>query len=317
MFKFLNKIILNYAIKCSSLWSVEELGVLKRLDTTTYYASLRNGIIYEIHHLDNIFKVNVFHEGVKLSTFNVYSTSKNVSNKSLIKKSKNSDQSVYQFDRQIIQQNILAVLKQILSDTPFSRCKSKDFLTLAASMKAQFTIDDYLSFFFKRNYSTVGLVDYTLSMKHSDGVSYSSHDISIMDGLIYEKIPDNKLNARTKKNIQFIDNYSNLVAPFLAIHQRAVYLMYFDLNCVNIIHFVDDNKIEKIMINYHTEQRSVIVETVNCKNIHEYLESIMYQLVQIKANNNFLEHCEKCSVNIENYPSVSNEEMELFKMATY
>jgi len=313
MLNFLNKIILNYTIKHAMLLTVEELGVLKQFNNTIYYASIRNGLIYEIHHIGNIFKVIVFHNGAKLSVFNFYSSGIEFTKKTRIKRT----QSEQRFDQEIAKMNVITVLRQIVSDSPFSRCHPNDFLTLAASMKAQFTMDDYLSFFFKRHYSTVGLVDYNLSMKHSDGVSYSSHDISIMDGQIYEKIPDNKLNSNTKHNIQFIDTYSNLIAPFLATHQGNVYLMYFDLNCVNIIHFVDDNKIEKNMINYHTEQRSVVVETVNCKNIHDYLASIMYQLVQIKANNNFLERCKQCSVNIEDPLHISNEEMELFKMATY
>lgn len=164
------------------------------------------------------------------------------------------------------------------------------------------------------------MVEYILRISNYNSSSIpscSSRVIIIMDGLIYETIHDDKLPAMSRSNLNFVDTYSAFVGPFFMMYQSDLHLVYFDLNCINIVHFIDELIIEKISINYHNTERTVLTENVKSKNVHYYFESIMYDLVKMKASEKFLERCKQCSIDIEDPMSISNDEMELFKMATY
>lgn len=288
----------------------ELVGNVKEINGI-YYAVLTNGLVYEIKHFNHFFNVIVYHKGVKISEFKFSSDAKKID----VNKKKHIDGETI-----MARINIKTSLSQILCDSPFSRCEPKDFKTLAATLKSQFTSDDYLSFFFKKDYPTIGMVEYKLSITHYTGSgspSYSSRVILIMDGLIYEPIHDNKLTDMSKNNLHFVDKYSAFVGPFFMSYQADVFLVYFDLKCINIVHFVDEYTIEKKSINYHNSERTVVTEKVESKNIHYYFESIMYDLVKMKASEAFLERCEQCSIVIEDPMVISNEEIELFKMAIY
>jgi hypothetical protein len=310
MITFLKNLWFTLKFEKAPLLVAEHVGDVKELNGI-YYAVLTNGLVYKIKHFNKFFNVIVFHKGVKISEFKYSSDAKKVD---VSKKKQVDGESI------MARINIKSALSQILCDTPFSRCDPKDFQTLAKTLKSQFTSDDYLSFFFKRDYPTIGLVEYKLSITHYTGSghpSYSSRGILIMDGLIYEPTHDNKLAEISQSNMRFVDKYSAFVGPFFMSHQADLYLVYFDLKCVNIVHFVDEYTIEKKSVNYHNSERTVVTETVPFNNIHHYFGSIMYDLVKMKASEAFLERCEQCSINIEDPFTISNEEMELFKMATY
>lgn len=310
MIKFLRNLWLTLKLNKAPTIVSEQVGKVKELNGM-YYAVLNNGLVYEIKHFNNFFNVIVLHKGVQISEFKYTTEAKKI----------DLNRKMYIDGNTIMARiNIKTALTQILCDSPFSRCEEKYFVTLAKTLKSQFTSDDYLSFFFKKDYPTIGMVEYNLKINHytASGIpSYSSRIIIIMDGLIYEPIHDDKLSAMTRSNLKFVDTYSAFIGPLFMSHQADMYLVYFDLKCINIVHFVDEYIIEKISINYHNSERTVLTEHVQVKNIHYYFESIMYELVKMKASEKFLERCEQCSIDIEDPMSISNDEMELFKMATY
>lgn len=308
MINFLKHLWLTLKLNKATTLVSEQVGMVKELNGI-YYAVINNGLIYEIKHFNKFFNVIVLHKGIKISEFKYTTSAKkidvndNIDGNTILKRI-----------------NIKTALSQILSDSPFSRCESKYFVTLANTLKAQFTSDDYLSFFFKKNYPTIGMVEYILRISNYNSSSIpscSSRVIIIMDGLIYETIHDDKLPAMSRSNLNFVDTYSAFVGPFFMMYQSDLHLVYFDLNCINIVHFIDELIIEKISINYHNTERTVLTENVKSKNVHYYFESIMYDLVKMKASEKFLERCKQCSIDIEDPMSISNDEMELFKMATY
>lgn len=288
----------------------ESCGEIKELNGV-YYAVLTNGLVYDIKHFNKFFNVRVFYNGTCISIFK-YGTDA----KLLTKKEK----SLTNGEAILNKLNIKTTLLQILCDCPFTRCKPEDFLQLAQSMNSKFTSDDYLSFFFKRDYPTIGMVEYKLSIKHYTGSgspSYSSQAILLMDGLFYEPVYNNQLTLMSSNNLNFVEKYSTFVSPFFMRYAEDLYLVYFDLKCVHIVHFVDKYTIEKKSINYRNSQQTIVTEQVAIENIHYYFESIMYDLVKMKASQEFFERCEQCSIEIEDPLAISNAEMELFKMAIY
>ena len=250
MINFLKHLWLTLKLNKATTLVSEQVGMVKELNGI-YYAVINNGLIYEIKHFNKFFNVIVLHKGIKISEFKYTTSAKkidvndNIDGNTILKRI-----------------NIKTALSQILSDSPFSRCESKYFVTLANTLKAQFTSDDYLSFFF-----------------------------IIMDGLIYETIHDDKLPAMSRSNLNFVDTYSAFVGPFFMRYQSDLHLVYFDLKCINIVHFIDELIIEKISINYHNTERTVLTENVKSKNVHYYFESVMYDLVKMKASEKFLERC--------------------------
>lgn len=286
----------------------EECGEVKEINGL-YYAVLKNGLLYEIEHFTKFFNVRVFHNGKAICEFKFASDAKKVS----IKKPKG----VVDGEAIMARIAIKTALSQILSDSPFTRCEEKYFLILADSIKSQFTSDDLLMFFFERHYSSIGMVDYKLTLRHTKYSSYLTKKISIINGLIYEKTADKKLPAMSSKNLAFLDDYSDLFDPFFLNLNDKFFLVYFDLKSMHMINFVGEKIIERTSINYRDGLNNVCIESVESRNIHYYLESIMYKLIQLKASEHFFETCAKFEINIEDPLVISDEEIELFKMAIY
>ena len=286
---------------------IEECGEVRELNGS-YYAMLTNGLFYEIKQFHKFFNVLVFYKGYCISVFKYSSDAKLLTRK---------EHGMISGEAIMARMNIKTTLSQILSDTPFTRCKPQSFLRLARSMASKYTSDDLLNFFFEKHYTSIGMVDYKLTMRGVNHPAYTSRHITVIDGVIYEKIHPDHIPKKSLQNIHFIDTNADLLRPFFVQKEDKFCLIYFDLKCMHMVHFIEEHKLERTSINYHTGRKVTAIEQSSSRTVHQYLEEIMYDLIKIKASEAFVTHCEQCGITIEDRSLISDDEMQLFKMAIY
>lgn len=286
---------------------IEECGEVRELNGS-YYAMLTNGLFYEMRQFHNFFNVRVFYKGYCISVFKYSSAAKLLTRK---------EHGIISGEAIMAKMNIKTTLSQILSDTPFTRCKPSAFLRLARSMASKYTSDDLLNFFFEKHYTSIGMVDYKLTMRGINHPAYTSRHITVIDGVIYEKIHTDHIPKKSLQNIHFLDTNSDLLRPFFVQKEDKFCLIYFDLKCMHMVHFIAEDQLERTSINYHTGRKITCHEQASARTIHQYLEEIMYNLIKIKASEAFVTHCEQCGITIEDPGLISDDEMALFKMAIY
>jgi hypothetical protein len=306
MITFFKNLLFTLRFHNAKLLINEECGEVREINGV-YYAVLTNGLVYEIKHFSKFFKVRVFHNGVDIYDFKWYSE---------IQK-KDEINPLEPFENFQIKSRIKTTLDQILSETPFTLCKPEAFLTLAASMKTHFNSDDLLTFLFEKQYSSIGMVDYKLGLRNLSDNSYIPDRITIIDGVIYNPTSERKLPVSTFKNLAILDKYSDTLNAFFLHKDISFFVAYFDLEYMHLVHFLDPTTMEKTSINYKTGVKTVSVEKSSTHNIHEYLESIMYELIRIKPSNDFFDVCEQHEISIQDPMIISKDEIELFKMAIY
>jgi hypothetical protein len=285
----------------------EECGEVKELNGV-YYAVLTNGLVYDIRHFNKFFNVRIFYKGICISTFKYSSDAKLLSRK---------EQGLINGEAILARMNIKTTLSQILCDCPFTRCAPESFLRLAESLSSQYTSDDLLSFFFEKHYTSISMVDYKLTLRGVNHQAYSSKYITVIDGVVYEKIKSDYIPKKSLQNIHFLDTNCDLLRPFFIEKEDKFCLVYFDLKCMHMVHFIEEYKLERNSINYHNGSKTTHIEQSTYKTVHQYLENIIYELIKIKASEQFIEHCSQCGISIEDTSHISDDEMELFKMAIY
>lgn len=286
---------------------IEECGEVRELNGS-YYAMLTNGLFYEMRHFNKFFNVRVFYKGYCISVFKYSTDAKLLSRR---------EQGMIGGESIMSRMNVKTTLSQILSDTPFTRCNPSAFLRLARSMASKYTSDDLLNFFFEKHYTSIGMVDYKLTIRGVDHPAFVSRHITVIDGIIYEKINTDHIPKKSLQNIHFLDTNSDLLRPFFVQKEDKFCLIYFDLKCMHMVHFIGEHQLERTSINYHTGRKVTEHEKTSARTIHQYFEDIMYDLIKIKASEAFINHCEQCGITIEDPSLISNDEMELFKMAIY
>lgn len=286
---------------------IEECGEVREINRS-YYAMLTNGLFYEMKQFNKFFNVRVFYKGYCISVFKYSTDAKLLSRR---------EYGMISGEAILARMNIKTTLSQILSDTPFTRCKHSAFLRLARSMASKYTSDDLLNFFFEKHYTSIGMVDYKLTMRGLDHPAYLSRHITVIDGIIYEKIQPDHIPRKSLQNIHFLDTNSDLLRPFFVQKEDKFCLIYFDLKCMHMVHFIEEHQLERTSINYHTGRKITGHEPTSARTIHQYFEEIMYDLIKIKASEAFITHCEQCGITIEDPSLISDDEIELFKMAIY
>ncbi len=307
MIAFFKKLWFTYRFNKAETILREDCGLVKELNGD-YYAVLNNGLIYHVVHFNHFFNVHVFHNGKCISIFKYGSDAKLLTRK---------EKSLINGEAILARMNIKTTLLQILCDCPFTRCEPKSFLKLAESMRSKHTSDDLLHFFFEKQYPSIGMVDYKLTVRSVRHPAFLTKYITVINGDIYEKISSEKTPRKSLQNIHFLDTNSALFRPFFAEKENKTYLIYFDLSRMHMVNFIDEYKLERHSINYHNGQKTTGIEDSAFKSIHQYLEALIYTLIQIKPSEQFLTHCEKLSIDIEDPMNISTDEMELYKMAIY
>lgn len=307
MIHFLKKLWFKLKFYQAKSMIIEECGEVRELNGS-YYAMLTNGLFYEMRHFNKFFNVRVFYKGYCISVFKYSTDAKLLSRR---------EHGMISGEAIMARMNIKTTLSQILSDTPFTRCKPSAFLRLARSMASKYTSDDLLNFFFEKHYTSIGMVDYKLTMRGLDHPAYLSRYITVIDGIIYEKIHTDHIPKKSLQNIHFLDTNSDLLRPFFVQKEDKFCLIYFDLKCMHMVHFIEEHQLERTSINYHTGRKVTGHEQTSARTVHQYFEDIMYDLIKIKASEAFITHCEQCGITIEDPSLISDDEMELFKMAIY
>lgn len=307
MINFLKKLWFTFKFNKSDSLITEECGEVREINGV-YYAVLNNGLIYEIKHFNRFFNVRVFYKGYCISVFKYSSDAKLLSRK---------EKGMISAEAIMSRINIKTTLAQILCDCPFTRCEPKLFLKLADSMNSKYTSDDLLHFFFEKHYTTIGMVDYKLTLRGLNHSAYLTKHITVLNGDIYVKISSEQTPKKSLQNIHFLDMNSALFRPFFVEKEDKTYLIYFDLTCMHIVNFIEEYKLERSSINYHNGNKNSCIEQSNSRNIHQYLEVLIYELIKIKPSEQFLNQCEEFSIDIEDPMHISDDEIQLFKIAVY